>query len=504
MTTLAGPEVSASTHAAEREECRYLWPPLILTIVLLWFVPMGTSLGLDESGNWWVIKDGFQAMLQRARVWPGGQSVLFNSLVMAARSIGGHSDFVMRIPTVLAALGALYLLYRLGRKLFGPLAAMFSCLVFVTMREVVYVASTVRPYSLAILLVIGAMLCLVNWLDTGRFRYAAGYVLLASLTLYATFLYALMFLVHAAYALVRLRLQRSAVSARGLLAAWIASGVLLLPLATQILASFASRDKDTYLSVPPIDTALGSVIPALLAGAVGLALLLALVLRRPFGFSAVSGSTEAGLVAIWALAPPGILLALALFTDLQLFAGRYYLENAPGVALAAGMLLCRLEPAAIRRLVAAIISVCGVLLYGVNEHFMRGLFDYRGAVAAVREQVGDSRTPVIVVSGYFEGRDLPGIFDPALLDVFFAPVLRYRMPGELILAPQVLTHKTEDYLEHVVATKLQNQRRFLLVGLFASEFYRSWLESRCRDLGFTDRLYGNYSGVSVFLFERSP
>jgi len=501
MTSLAAPEMSTSAHAAEREESRYLWPPLILSIVLLWFVPIGTSLGLDESGNWWVVKDGFKIMLERSRIWPSG--TLFNSLVIAARSLGGDSDVVMRIPAVLAALGAVYLLYRLGNKLFGPLAAMFSCLVFVTMRSVVDVASTVRPYSLAILLVIGAMLCLVNWLDTGRSRYGVGYVFLASLTLYATFLYAIMFLVHAAYALVRIRARESAVSVRALIAAWLASGVLLLPLVPEILASFASRGNHSYLGVPGVYAAFWSVVPPLLAGIVGATLLLFLFVRQPFRGSAIPSSMGAWLIAMWALLPPGILLVLALFTNLQLFADRYYLENAPGVALAAGMLLSRLEPAAMRRFIAAALAIGAFLLHGLSERFMRGADDYRGAVAVVRQEVADSRTPVIVTTGFIEGSTLSDVLNPAMSEVLFSPVRRYRMPGELVAAPIVMDREAEDYMEHLVTTKLQNQPRFLLVGPYTSEIY-GWLEGRCRILGFTARGYKQFGDVRVSLFERSP
>ena len=78
--------IRTADSVAERAESRYLWPPLILSILLLWLLPMGNSLGLDESGNWWVIKDGVSKMLERSRIWTGGESVLFNLLVMAARA----------------------------------------------------------------------------------------------------------------------------------------------------------------------------------------------------------------------------------------------------------------------------------------------------------------------------------------------------------------------------------------------------------------------------------
>jgi len=174
------------------------------------------------------------------------------------------------------------------------------------------------------------------------------------------------------------------------------------------------------------------------------------------------------------------------------------------VALAAGMLLARLEPAAMRRFLAAALAIGAFLLHGLSERFMRGADDYRGAVAAVRQEVGDSSTPVIVVTGFIEGSTLSEVLDPAMSEVLFSPVLRYRMPGSLIPAPTVLNQETKDYMEYVVATKLQNQPRFLLiVPPYTSELY-DWLDGRCRILGFTARGFKQFGDVRVSLFERSP
>jgi hypothetical protein len=66
-----------------------------------------------------------------------------------------------------------------------------------------------------------------------------------------------------------------------------------------------------------------------------------------------------------------------------------------------------------------------------------------------------------------------------------------------------MDREAEDYMEHLVTTKLQNQPRFLLVGPYTSEIY-GWLEGRCRILGFTARGYKQFGDVRVSLFERSP
>ena len=69
--------------------------------------------------------------------------------------------------------------------------------------------------------------------------------------------------------------------------------------------------------------------------------------------------------------------------------------------------------------------------------------------------------------------------------------------------PGVPTDDAEAYLDQVLTKTLQNQREFLLVGAQDAEFYRLWLEGRCREIGFTSRSYGNYRGIEAVLFERN-
>src|SRR6266446_3069597 len=188
--------------AAEREECRFLWPPIILVVIFLWVVPLGSSLGLDETGNWWVAKSGLRAAATaRMGLWPG--SLAYDLVVMAARRIGGDNEIVLRLPSVFAMAGTAFLLYGLGRRMIGPLAGMFACLAFVSMRDVIYQASNLRPYSLALYCLVGAMLALVNWLDAGGLRHAVTYATLAALTVYFHSLFGVMFVIHALYVFLR-------------------------------------------------------------------------------------------------------------------------------------------------------------------------------------------------------------------------------------------------------------------------------------------------------------
>jgi hypothetical protein len=494
-------ESDTAESSVERDEAKFLWPPLILAIVLLWIVPMTTSLGLDETGNWWVIKDGFKEMIPRARIWSGGQSLLFNSLVLGARAIFGDYDFVMRLPSILAMFGALYMLYRLGKRLMGPLAAMCGCLVFVCLPDVIYVASTVRPYALGVFFVIGAMLSLVNWIDTGEFRYRAAYAILAALSLYATYFYALGYLVHALYAIFRILEGKSLVGFRALILTWTGSLLLLLPLAPQVILLFSQRAEQSYGSEPSITEFLRSLAPIELTGSIVLAILIAFLLRQKPRIEFAPFSATGFFLAAWALIPVGILCVVSLVTPIKVFMPRYYLTGAPALAMLAGALIRSIYPARSRLLAAGSVAVCTVLAVGVGENFNRGTTDWRAAAQAVREHVGDSRIPVITVPGFYQARTVALISDPELRDVVFAPYLRYSIAGQIIRVPEVLLPDGLSYLENSVVPQLEGQREFLIVGLSGMETFEHWFIGRLGS-SFRDRTLGYYGGVKVVVFER--
>lgn len=496
--------ISESDLAAELAESRFVWPPLTLAVIFLWIAPLGTSLGLDETQNWWVVKDGLQGVLAHLTdglPLPGGQSFLYNLLLAGVQAIGGKSDVALRLPSVIAMLVALYLLYRLGARLIGPLAAMYGCLVFACMRGIVYQASTVRPYAMGMSLVAGAMLALVNWFDAGAPRYLAVYALLSALSVYAHPMFALMFLVHALYALLRLRAGSSGVRLRSALLAWGASAALMLPLAPPTLRLFLDRRQHVYL---PADVSmfLSSFAPQVLAGAIVLGVLLKMGVARVGTAGKLSASTR-WFLAGWTVVPPSVLYLISSLTDTKVFLERYYLSSCFSLALLAGAVMRMIEPNSITRTIGTSIVVFSVLQFGLIENFSRGTEDWRGAIRAVNEHVGRARTPVLVVPGFEEARTLGSIMDERRAEVLFAPTLRYPVGGRLIRMPLNMTAATEPYLSNVIVPSIGNEREFMLVGLGSMEGFEYWLSGRCLALGFAHRTFGYYGGLKVVLFERT-
>ena len=486
------------------KECRFVWPPLVLAIVMLWLIPMATSLGLDETGNNWVIQGGLRESWVRSGIW-AGTSWISNALMIAARALGGDHEAVLRAPSVLAAGTTLFFLYWLGKRLVGQLAAAYACLVFVCLRDVVYVASTMRPYAVAVLCATGSMFFLTRWLDTGSRKFQVAYALLAAATIHGHYLFAPMLLVH----LVYYELQRRSddpppIRFSSIVWTGLAITLMVLPLAPNLITLLSRNVSSLYLGPPDTSDFLVSIAPPLLLGSITLAVLISMAIGRAPFVSFRLAQPVAPFLAAWVLIPTGALFAVSILTNVHVFAERYYLASAPAIALIAGSLISAFSSESVRRTIASTIAICAVLVFGVHEQFFRGLHDWRAAASAAHQHIGNASTPVLVVSGFTESSNLSAVEDPRYAEVLYAPVMRYPTGGKLVRLPVALQSETEPYLERIVQTELQGTSEFLLFGIdsYSTREYRRWLTGRTGLLHFTPRLLGNYGGIQVTVFTR--
>ena len=485
--------------SSERVFYRFL---LALAILRLWVLPIRSSFWLDETGTYWVIKDGLANTFARAMNW-SGQSPLYYLVASLAHLVPGRTEVMLRLPSLFAMIAAAWLLYKLAVRLFDAETGPFVVLVFACSEQVAFAAADARPYALALLLLIASTWMLVRWLDSGRPLYGVGYASLAALTVFAHVLLAIALAGHCIYAFYRSR-GKSAVKPAALLAAFIVVGLLSLPLFPQLLGFYRTRGTHAFAGAPNVGEFLAAIAPPLLFAPIGLSLLIGwLASRRSWlerGNKTAAPRESVILAASWALLPLAALYLFSLFTRSDLFLPRYFVSAAPGLALLFGWGM-RAAPAIPARPVAvAVLVICAGLSFGSSVH---GDADWAGAMAKVRALTATGDTPVLMASGFLEATNPDTLTKPGFQEVLFAPLALYPAGGKVIGLPIRLDDRSAPYLETIVETDLQHRAHFLLVCEWQQKVtYELWLRGRLAPLGFRSESQGNFGDVGVFLFSR--
>jgi len=464
---------------------------------LLWFPPLGSSLWLDETSTYWVIRDGFLATLERGhRYSPSG--TLYLAILYFVKAVAGSSEIALRLPSVVALLLAVVLLARLGSRLVDRETGLLAALIFATEGTVLVAVADARPYALALLTVVGAIYCLVGWVRTGSRWQALAYAVLASASAYLHRLFATMFVVHAFYVWQAHRggggpSLRSISRLAGVIA------LFLLPLAFDTLA-FARRASELSWSGAPSVDALSIVIlpPALVLGLV-FASVMALVTPGVHLASHRSRDTATTLFLVWALTPPFLLYLISLVSPAKPFLARYAMGAIPGLSLLVATLLRSVEPARMRRM-AALAILCAALLksFGVSRHFE----DWRGAANEASKYTG---APVLVRSGTIESRDVSWLVNPDTRDYMIAPFTYYHVDADVIPLPfELESNGALRYMESVLEQSLRDADRFVLVARAFGDEGRTatWLRGRLGPRGFCSRSLGSFGFIDATLFER--
>ena len=467
---------------------------LALAIVRLWLMPLPSSLWTDETLTVFVVRYGASHAETAVSI--------YYALARAAAFLGGPSEIVYRLPSTLAMGVALLLIARLSVRLIHPQAAWFAAFACLAMHGFNFQAADARPYGLGTAVMAAGLWFLVRWLDRGRRRDAALFLLFAALLLPIHPLYWPFYLVFAGYTVARLVSRDTSVTwlrAGGILAL-LALALAPVPFEMRGLAHHAQAH--VIVEMPGAKALFDSVVPVLIAGC----WLGAWMLSRLFRWSADAPAptrSSLALIGLWWLTPPMCLFAFSHLTGISVFVQRYYSLALPGAALAGAALAARYVPSRMWKPMAVALGLGVVLWRGDWRELWPAHvgMDWRGAALAINQLTGSS-TPVIFPSPFIEAQRSAWRPGYPLPSFFYAPLVAYPVRGRVIPFP-FSTRGAERYAATLARSTLMASGRFFVYGhRYNAYFWENWYLKRPELAGWTSRRLGPFGDVVVAEFNR--
>ena len=272
MTAIAAPRNSAEALAArtERHAPIYYLAMACIAIAAGWLARLSWGFWTDEAGSYWMAGGGWSAAIAKTENFPG-QSLLYSGVLSWFYHPGPHQELWLRIPSVAGVLLAGYFLYRLTEDVAGKGTGYLAVVPFFCTPAVIQAATYARPYGLALAAATGCAWKFQQFLNDGRARTFAQYLVFSVLMIYFQYFFGFLLAVQTALMLY-FALRGKAAGWRWFLIAppvWLAS---LWPLRASIqsLVHFAGG---SYSSPIPPSVAqfflLCFPMGPLIAGAVG-------------------------------------------------------------------------------------------------------------------------------------------------------------------------------------------------------------------------------------------
>lgn len=472
----------------------YLVAAASCVIAGAWIRPAVASLWLDELGTWWVIKDGIGDTIDRALEYHG-QSPAYYVLEWLIAQAVARSEVGLRALSLIAMAGATWALFRIMRRLVGVEAARLAAVGFVGIEGVAFAAGDARPYAVATLLLVTAVLACVRWLDEGRILDGGLFVALAVGTVWMHYLFAAALIPIAIYGFSRR--GESQVKLPQLSLAWATVALGILPLVPQLVL-LASRGG--ALSVPmdgSVVDFLSFAVPPVLAGGLVLGLLAARVVG-PVSFERKPAAPRTlVLLSTWVVLPPTVLFLTSMLADVSLYAPRYYVSAAPAAAGLFGWALSTVQPSMARRVAVVVFAILAVL--GAGGQLKNGE-DWRSAAAAVRAIAADD-TPVFLHAALVESAQVDWLTDPEHASYLMSPASFYTFDGKLIPMPYLLKgDEAFAYLEEITEREIAGNDRFLLVSRYPFVPFKEWWDGRLAPEGWFWRSIGTYGYIEIIEF----
>ncbi len=457
----------------------------------VWFISIRAPLWLDETSSYWETAGGFWQIHAR-------QGVLFAAhayILWAFSQVLGTSEIALRVPEILAMCGAVYLLYRAARELFGHDIAMITAVIFCLHPIVVFAAIDVRPYAFAALAINASIFCLVRLRTSDSNWLAALFGFCAACILYFQLLFSVI-LLPLALGFVILKWSHQKVLWRQLGIATATFAIAMVPVVSRFRVMFRTGHTYNFAERPHFSSLLLTIAP------IWLLLIYAVFLI----VSSVTGSGVKGSPKDWrivlalllGLFPIAVLYGLTAGTSMQVFVERYRLVAIPGLALCWGFLVSVLEPCRLRLLFCMVLVAFTSYMFFTSPEVRHHGYTWKYALEVAEKNAAPDNAPVLICSDFPQSDFTPM---PNEADVknssLFTTLSYYKLSVPVVGLPRGLNDEAirdgNQFLQSAT------HRRFLALGFWPSLPTLQWL-TQAASATHTVRALGKFDNITILEF----
>ncbi len=461
----------------------------------IWFIAIRAPLWLDETSAFWQINAGFRQIMSRR----GGLPPAYSYILWLATKITGTSEIALRIPSILAMLAAVYLLYRATLELFDRDIAIVTAAVFCLHPLVVFASIDVRPYAFAELAINSAVFILVRLRHSNSNWLVAAFGIAAAASMHFQLLFGAVLPVLAVCFLVaKARDMKTLARQAGI--AFVAFALVVLPVLPDLLHIFRARQTFVFEQASTKLADLGwTLAPWWWAYILVGTALVAATTRRLDLQSRVEGwrvllCVSSGLVPIL------VLYGVSASTPTNIFVERYRLVAVPGIALAWGFIVSRIDSRLLRVLFCAALVCNTAYMYFSNPYSVRHKYTWKYALDLAEKNASPDNAPVLICSDFPSSDYYPMPVGAAVKDSgFFTPLSYYKLSVPVVGLPRALNDEAIRVGSDFVKEAARRRERFLALGWVYSYDTLHWLADTTSGT-YVTHVLGQPDGVVVLEF----